>query len=138
MTIRERHSDILKPNKIVTIEDLNEIFKREDKLFEEGKPSLDMAQLYQMYGPEGLLSILNEYVSAEPIQNPDDIPSALSGGKIKLDINKRLGIDVDKLPPIPIGSRGLKKYAKKNPLAVAALGKNPFRVAGSPPKDLLG
>jgi len=59
------------------------------------------------------------------------------GSRIKLDINKRLGINVDKLPPIPIGSRGLKKYAKKNPLAVAALGKNPFRVAGSPPKDLL-
>ena len=94
-----------------------------------------MEQLYRMYGPNGILSILNEYVSAEPIQNPDDIPSAQSGGQIKLDLEKRLGVDIDQLDPLPIGtSYKSRRFFQENPLAAIAYGKNPFRKAGSPPR----
>ena len=106
----------------------------------------EQRQNYRNY--KNYIDYLNQQAGGAEVKTSDDYRKAYrqqeerlykdGGSRIKLDINKRLGINVDKLPPIPIGSRGLKKYAKKNPLAVAALGKNPFRVAGSPPKDLLG
>lgn len=105
----------------------------------------EQRQNYRNY--KNYIDYLNQQAGGAEVKTSDDYRKAYrqqeerlykdGGSRIKLDINKRLGINVDKLPPIPIGSRGLKKYAKKNPLAVAALGKNPFRVAGSPPKDLL-
>ncbi len=98
MTIRERHSDILKPNKIVTKEDLNEIFKREEKLLQEGKPNLDLQQLYRMYGPAGILSILNEYVSAEPQENIYDLPMAQRGIPM-LDPNRPISSQTDAYTP---------------------------------------
>lgn len=109
-------------------------------------------ELIRMYGVEGAVELLNSVSQAEPQQEQEENFYAKKGGKvskkkrdvpmdvnsrIKLDLQQKLGVNVDNLTPIPIGSRGLKEFAKKNPLAVAALGHNPFRVAGSPPRDLL-
>lgn len=111
-----------------------------------------LMELISTFGREGTLQLLNTISQAEPQQEQEENFYAKKGGKvskkkrdvpmdvnsrIKLDLQQKLGVNVDNLTPIPIGSRGLKEFAKKNPLAVAALGHNPFRVAGSPPRDLL-
>jgi len=57
------------------------------------------------------------------------------GGKIQLDLEKRLGVDIDQLDPLPIGtSYKSRRFFQENPLAAIAYGKNPFRKAGSPPR----
>jgi len=55
-----------------------------------------------------------------------------AGGRIKLDLEKRLGVDIDKLDPLPIAtSPKSRKFFQENPLAAIAYGTNPFRTAGS-------
>jgi|TARA_R100000455_G_C6272261_1_gene128944 hypothetical protein len=55
-----------------------------------------------------------------------------TGGRIKLDLEKRLGVDIDKLDPLPIATTPKsRKFFQENPLAAIAYGTNPFRTAGS-------
>lgn len=54
------------------------------------------------------------------------------GGRLKLDLEKRLGVDIDKLDPLPIATNPKsRKFFQENPLAAIAYGTNPFRTAGS-------
>jgi hypothetical protein len=116
----------------------------------------EQRQNYRNY--KNYIDYLNQQSGGAEIKTGDDFRKAYrqqsellyqGGGRIKLDLEKKLGVDIDKLDPLPIGtSYKSRRFFQenplaaiaygKNPLAVAALGKNPFRVAGSPPKDLLG
>ncbi len=62
----------------------------------------------------------------------DSAQSFSTGGRIKLDLEKRLGVDIDKLDPLPIATNPKsRKFFQENPLAAIAYGTNPFRTAGS-------
>ena len=62
----------------------------------------------------------------------DSAQSFSIGGRVKLDLEKRLGVDIDKLDPLPIATTPKsRKFFQENPLAAIAYGTNPFRTAGS-------
>ena len=70
---------------------------------------------------------------AQPVQSNQEAAESFSaGGRIKLDLEKRLGVDIDKLDPLPIATTPKsRKFFQENPLAAIAYGTNPFRTAGS-------
>lgn len=124
----------------VTIDDIDDAIDA----FESGKWGGDkskyraLMQLVSLYGKEGTVSFLNTVSQAEPQEGQEEMFYGKQGGKIQLDLEKKLGVDINKLDPLPIGtSYKSRKFFQKNPLAAVAYGKNPFRKAGSPPRDLL-
>ena len=66
---------------------------------ETGKINSDVDDLLKLYGPDGLLKILNEYVSAEPQENIYDLPMAQKGKKIEMfnDYDKPFNTFNDKI-----------------------------------------
>jgi len=95
-------------------------YKPEEGEYEEALPMIqDLIEIQQLMAEQG-------FDISEIFQQ---------GGKIKLDLEKKLGVDIDKLDPLPIGtSYKSRRFFQENPLAAIAYGKNPFRKAGSPPR----
>ena len=121
----------------VTIDDIDDAIDT----FESGDWKGDkskyraLIQLVSLYGKEGAVSFLNTVSQAEPQEGQEEMFYGKQGGKIQLDLEKKLGVDINKLDPLPIGtSYKSRKFFQKNPLAAIAYGKNPFRKAGSLPR----